>query len=82
MGPLEITLITFLIIYVIAIPFLKKYLIYQYISLVISAFLIGYLFDNIVTVEGIDRNGLILIILLIGGLIFNSVRFFRRNLVK
>jgi len=82
MGPLEITLITFLIIYVISIPFLKKYLIYQYISLVISTFLMGYVFNNIVTIKGIDRTGAILLILLIGGLIYNSVTFFRRNLVK
>ncbi len=82
MGPLEITLITILIIYIIAIPFLKKFLIYQYISLVISSFIIGYLFNEIVYLKGLDQTGAILLILLIGGLVFNSVRFFRRNLVK
>jgi len=79
MEPYEIALIVLVLIIIIAIPFLKKFVVYQFISLVIGAFLIGYLFNEIFKTSGMSLQSSVLLILLVGGTVYNSIKFYKKN---
>ena len=79
MEPFEIALIALVFIVIIAIPLLKKFIVYQFISLVIVAFIIGSLFNEIFKTSGMDIQSSVLLILLVGGLVYNSIKFYKKN---
>ena len=79
MEPFEIALIALVFIVIIAIPLLKKFIVYQFISLVTVAFIIGSLFNEIFKTSGIDIQSSVLLILLVGGLVYNSIKFYKKN---
>ena len=79
MEPFEIALIALVFIVIIAIPLLKKFIVYQFISLVTVAFIIGSLFNEIFKTSGMDIQSSVLLILLVGGLVYNSIKFYKKN---
>ena len=79
MDTFEIIIVIFVFIVIIFIPFLKKSIVYQFISLVIVAFIIGSLFNELIKTSEIDIQSSVLLILLMGGLVYNSIKFYKKN---
>jgi len=80
MEPFEIILIALVFIAAILIPFLKKFIAFQFISLVSVAFIIGNLFNEIIKTSELDIQSSVLLILLVGGLVYNSIKFYKKNI--
>lgn len=76
----EIALIAIVFLAIIVIPLLRKFIIFQFISLVLVAFIFGFLFIETLIVIGLNIQNSILLILLTGGLIYQSMRFYRANI--
>lgn len=82
MSILEILLVGLVFIIIITIPFLKKFIVFQFVSLVVVVFIVGSLFNEIYRLSRMNIQSIILLLLLIGGLVFNSIKFYKNIIAK
>ena len=67
-------------IWIISVPYLKRFRIYQFIMLLFFSFVIGILLTDSVQKNGLAPKNMVLFILLTGGIVYQAIRFYRDNL--
>lgn len=66
----------------ISVPYLKRFRIYQFSMLLFFSFAIGILLADTIQKNGWMLKNLALFILLIGGIIYQAIRFYRDSVAE
>jgi len=66
-----------IVIWIISMPYLKKFRIYQFSMLLFFSFVIGILLTVSIQKHGWVPKNLVLHFLLIGGIVYQAIRFYR-----
>jgi hypothetical protein len=66
--------------WIISVPYLKKFRIYQFSMLLFFSFAIGILLTVSIQKHGWVPENLVLPVLLIGGIVYQAIRFYRDSI--
>lgn len=66
--------------WIISVPYLKKFKLYQFSTLILLSFITGILLANSIWEKGWDNGNMTLFVLLIGGIIYQAYKFYHKNL--
>lgn len=69
-----------IVIWIISVPYLKKFRIYQFSMLLFFSFVVGILLTDSICKHGWEAKNMVLHFLLIGGIIYQAIRFYKDNL--
>jgi len=82
MKPLEIAFIIIVLIWILSMPFLNRFKIYQFCSLIALPFIISYVIFSTLLINEITFRSLGFSIMLVLGLIYQAWKFYRRYLIS
>jgi hypothetical protein len=71
-----------IVIWIISEPYLKKFRIYQFSMLLFFSFAVGILLTDSICKYGWVAKNLVLYFLLIGGIIYQAIRFYRDTIAS
>lgn len=80
MKTYEIILLILFLIWVVAIPYLKKFKVYEFAVLIIMPFTISYVLYNSYQTHQFSKYFVFLSLFFIGGLIYQAVKFYKKFL--
>ena len=67
--------------WIISVPYLKKFKIYQFSMLLFFSFAIGILLTDSIHKHGWVPKNLVLNFLLIGGIVYQAIRFYKDSVI-
>ena len=76
----EILMMAILVIWIVSMPYLRKFKLYQFGMLLAVAFGLGIMITGSVQSKGWEPRSVLLFVMLTGGLIYQSYKFYRTNL--